>query len=184
MLVMCLKRHLERGLESQVTGILMFSRRNADIPHAPVHEELEQETKYQPVNDGVIGPVPKGCNDSSMISRASSSEDSDADVLQFPVLPLTACALLNVLIIAIVCHYNAEVDGIYEGTLGVIVLCHQLVRPENTTKQVPWQVYVFKAMDAVKDIILDVTHVLQIRDPKGEPPQHCSRTIWSAVEHG
>jgi len=47
-------------------------------------------------------------------------------------------------------------------------------------------------MDAVKDVILDVTDVLQIRDvgvfyyiqPKGEPPQHCSRTIWSAVEHG
>jgi hypothetical protein len=36
--------------------------------------------------------------------------------------------------------------------------------PENTTQQVPWQVYVSKAMDAVKDIILDVTDVLQIRD--------------------
>jgi hypothetical protein len=134
----------------------------------------------------------KGCNDSSTTSRASSSEDSDADVLQCPVLPLTACALLNVLIIAIVRHFNAEVDGIYEGTLGVVALCRQLVRPENTTKQVPWQVDVFKVMDAVKDVVLDVTDVLQIRDvsvfyyiqPKGEPPQHCSRTIWSAVEHG
>jgi hypothetical protein len=107
-------------------------------------------------------------------------------------LPLTAYALLNVLIIAIVRHYNAEVDGIYEGTLGVVALCRQLVRPENTTKQVPWQIYVFKVMDAVKDVVLDVTDVLQIRDVsvfyyiqyKRESIEHFTRIIWSAVEHG
>ncbi|KAG2113291.1 hypothetical protein BD769DRAFT_1778621 [Suillus cothurnatus] len=106
----------------------------------------------------------KRCNDSSTTSRASSSEDGNAGVLQFPVSLPAASALLNILIIAITRHYNAEVDGISKGTLGVVALCRQLVRPENTTKQVPWQVYVFKAMDAVKDVILDVTDVLQICD--------------------
>lgn len=64
--------------------------------------------------------------------------------------------------------------------------------PENTTKQVPSQVYVSKAMDAARDVVLDVTDVLQIRDVgvvyyiqhKREPLENVTRMIWSAVEHG
>jgi hypothetical protein len=61
--------------------------------------------------------------------------------------------------------------------------------PENTAKRVPWQVYVSKAMDAVKDVVLDATDVLRIRDVSvvhdiWPPPKYSSRTIWSAVEHG
>jgi hypothetical protein len=39
-----------------------------------------------------------------------------------------------------------------------------LCAPKNTTEQVPWQVCVSKAMDAVKDVVLDITDVLRIRD--------------------
>ncbi|KAG2128486.1 hypothetical protein BD769DRAFT_700943 [Suillus cothurnatus] len=79
----------------------------------------------------------KGCNDSLTTSRASSSEDSDTDVLQFPISLPTACALLDVLIIAIACHYNAEADGTFKGTLGVVTLCRQLVRRKTSPSKFP-----------------------------------------------
>jgi len=34
---------------------------------------------------------------------------------------------------------------------------------ENTVKSVPWKAYVCEAMNAVKDVVLDVQDVLQIR---------------------
>lgn len=43
--------------------------------------------------------------------------------------------------------------------------CHapSLSTQENTVKSVPWQAYVCEAMNAVKDVVLDVQDVLQIR---------------------
>lgn len=91
----------------------------------------------------------------------------EPDVLQFPVSLLTASALIDGLIIAIARHYKAEADmetWRFQWNSG----CPCPVPPnctlENTTKRVPWQVYVSKAMDAVKDVVLDVTDILQIRD--------------------
>lgn len=111
----------------------------------------------------------------------------EPDVLQFPISLLTASAVIDGLIIAIARYYKATARN--SGCR-----CSPLLSctPENTTKQVPWQVYVSKAMDMVKDVVLDVTDVLQIRDvsvvhyvrPNGEPLNIFTRTIWSAVEHG
>ncbi|KAG1868381.1 hypothetical protein DFJ58DRAFT_678805 [Suillus subalutaceus] len=92
---------------------------------------------------------------------------TEPDVLQFPVSLLTASALLDGLIIAIALHYTAEADmekSRFQRNSGCRCPAPSTCMPENTTKQVPWRVYVSKAMDTVKDVVLDVTDVLQIRD--------------------
>ncbi|KAG1769955.1 hypothetical protein EV702DRAFT_1281971 [Suillus placidus] len=91
----------------------------------------------------------------------------EPDVPQFPVSLLTASALLDGLIIAIARHYKTEADTEtwrFQRNSGCRCPAPSTCTPENTTKQVPWQVYVSKAMDAVKDVVLDVTDILQIRD--------------------
>ncbi|KAG2128396.1 hypothetical protein BD769DRAFT_699075 [Suillus cothurnatus] len=91
----------------------------------------------------------------------------EPDVLQFPVSLLTASALLDGLIIAIARHYKAEADTEkwqFRRNSGCCCPVPSTCAPENTTKQVPWQVYVSKAMDAVKNVVLDVMDILQIRD--------------------
>jgi hypothetical protein len=119
----------------------------------------------------------------------------EPDVLQFAVSLLTASALLDGLIIAIARHHKAEADTEkrhFRRNSGCRCPVPSTCAPENTTKQVPWQVYVSKAMDAARDVVLDITDVLQIRDVgvvyhiqhKREPLEHFTRMIWSAVEHG
>lgn len=91
----------------------------------------------------------------------------EPDVLQFPVSLLTASALIDGLIIAIARHYKAESDmeaWRFQRNYGCRCPVPSTCTPENTTKQVPWQVYVSKAMDVVKDAVLDVMDILQIRD--------------------
>ncbi|KAG2346279.1 hypothetical protein BDR05DRAFT_929465 [Suillus weaverae] len=92
---------------------------------------------------------------------------TEPDILQFPVSLLTASALLDGLIIAIARHYKTEADTEtwrFQRNSGCRCPAPSTCMPENTTKQVPWQVYVSKAIDAVKDVVLDVTDILQIRD--------------------
>jgi hypothetical protein len=111
--------------------------------------------------DALIGTHPL------VVILSISDHAPEPDVLQFPVSLLTASALIDGLIIAIARHYKAEADmetWRFQWNSG----CPCPVPPnctlENTTKRVPWQVYVSKAMDAVNDVILDVTDILQIRD--------------------
>jgi hypothetical protein len=111
--------------------------------------------------DALIGTYPL------VVILSISDHAPEPDVLQFPVSLLTASALIDGLIIAIARHYKAEADmetWRFQWNSG----CPCPVPPnctlENTTKRVPWQVYVSKAMDAVNDVILDVTDILQIRD--------------------
>ncbi|KAG1729443.1 hypothetical protein EDB19DRAFT_2027731 [Suillus lakei] len=112
---------------------------------------------------------------------------TEPDVLQFPVSLLTASALLDGLVIAIARYYKAEADmeaWRFQRNSGCRCLAPSACTPENTAKPVPWQVYVSKAMDAVKDVVLDVTDVLQIRGPNGEFPNIFTRMIWNDAEHG
>ncbi|KAG2071275.1 hypothetical protein BDR04DRAFT_1016458 [Suillus decipiens] len=87
----------------------------------------------------------------------------EPDVLQFPVSLLTASALLDGLIIAIARHYRSEAKMTAWRNSGCRCPAPSACT-ENTSKQVPWQVYESKAMDAVKDVVLDLTDVLEIRN--------------------
>lgn len=117
--------------------------------------------------DAVLGTLTR----SKLSTFACSDHDTEHDFLEFPISLLTASALLDGLIIALARYYKSEADLKSWSRQGSS-WCRCRSTPDDTVKPVPWQVYVCEAMNAVKDIILDILDVLQIRDVSDK--HHCN----------